>query len=647
MKRLCIYLTYDKQNIIDAYIGYMLKELRSCADYLAVVCNEEKICQGIENIENYADQVFYRENKGFDAGGMKDALCHLLGWRKILEYEELILVNDSIFGPFRPMEEIFAEMGSKPVDFWGLAKAEYGACKENFGKDVPEHIQSYFIVVRSKMLHSHAFREYWETMPYYEVFSDLFKEYEFRFTRYFADLGYTYDALADTKANDSENINHNFCQYAAISYELIKKRNFPFLKKQQMAFDTLGNQTQEHLRLAMEYIDRHTDYDVSLIWENIIRTLNMADLQRNLCLRYRISPREEYAKISGTVMIAVILAYQESEEYVLEYLGRLCPDYSVRIFSREENILQPYRELGYECEEIHSEEPEFFVKFSNHDFVCILHDEDISSRKRPSCTGKSGFYNQWENLLKDGSQVRGILRRFQEDPRLGFLTYPQPVFAKYFGELGNGWNGNFEKVAEITERLGLKCQLSEIRAPFRVTESFWIRGNILKGLRDLPVTSSQYLPYLWSYLAQDKGYYSGIVESEAYAAMNENNLEYYLQQIAVQIRRQYGVFGDFSSMKKMVFQGALQSFCRKHSRLLVYGTGYMARAYKDILPNVEGFIVSDGRNKEEELEGLPVRYLSEIVKWEDYGVVLCLDEKNQVQVIASLEKKGIKNYIGV
>lgn len=85
MKRLCIYLTYDKDLIVDAYIGYMLKGLRSCADYLAVVCNEEKICQGIENIENYADQIFYRENKGFDAGGMKDVLCHLLGWQKVLE----------------------------------------------------------------------------------------------------------------------------------------------------------------------------------------------------------------------------------------------------------------------------------------------------------------------------------------------------------------------------------------------------------------------------------------------------------------------------------------------------------------------------------------------------------------------------------
>ena len=39
MKRLCIYLTYDKQKVIDQYIGYILKELKTCTDYLAVVCN--------------------------------------------------------------------------------------------------------------------------------------------------------------------------------------------------------------------------------------------------------------------------------------------------------------------------------------------------------------------------------------------------------------------------------------------------------------------------------------------------------------------------------------------------------------------------------------------------------------------------------
>ena len=83
MKRLCIYLTYDKQKIIDKYIGYMLRELKTCVDYLVVVCNEEEILSGLNILKEFADEIFYRFNIGFDAGGFKDALCEYIGWDKV------------------------------------------------------------------------------------------------------------------------------------------------------------------------------------------------------------------------------------------------------------------------------------------------------------------------------------------------------------------------------------------------------------------------------------------------------------------------------------------------------------------------------------------------------------------------------------
>ena len=61
-------------------------------------------------------------------------------------------------------------------------------------------------------------------------------------------------------------------------------------------------------------------------------------------------------------------------------------------------------------------------------------------------------------------------------------------------------------------------------------------------------------------------------------------------------------------MKKKIFNGALSTFCGKHHRLLIYGTGYIARMYKDMLPGIEAFVVSDGRKKENELDGIPVKY---------------------------------------
>ena len=118
MKRICIYLTFDSQKIVDRYIGYMLKELKTCVDYLAVVCNEDNVVQGKNVLQQYANVIFYRENIGLDAGGFKDALTKFIGWKKILEYDELVLVNDSLFGPFSSMKNIFYIMEKVPVG-WG------------------------------------------------------------------------------------------------------------------------------------------------------------------------------------------------------------------------------------------------------------------------------------------------------------------------------------------------------------------------------------------------------------------------------------------------------------------------------------------------------------------------------------------------
>lgn len=261
----------------------MLKELRCCADYLVVVCNETTIVCGSDILEKYADDIFYRQNIGFDAGGFKDVLCMYLGWDKVLQFDELVLVNDSMFGPFKKMKHIFEEMDTKKVDFWGLIK--FGESLTQ-GEYIPEHIQMFFCVIRSAMLHDNEFRKYWDKLPYYKTFNAVVHGYEMEFTSFFVKLGYSYATLADTQTNDSNNISNNYMQYGTICYELIKKRNFPFLKKQQIAYNTLNMQTQENLRQAIDHIAKNTDYDVNLIWQNIIRTMNVSDLQRNLHLRY-------------------------------------------------------------------------------------------------------------------------------------------------------------------------------------------------------------------------------------------------------------------------------------------------------------------------------------------------------------------------
>lgn len=642
MKRICIYLTYDQQKVVDRYIGYMLKELKTCVDYLAVVCNETEVIRGKEILEEYADEIFYRENIGFDAGGFKDALFTYLGWEKILQYDELVLVNDSMFGPFRPMVDIFSEMEEKPVDFWGMAK--HGASLSENGIYKPELIQSYFWVIRSRMLHSFQFKKFWNNVLYYKTLQDTVDYYEKVFTPYFSRQGYTYAAVADTSINDSINIANNYIQYENISYELIKQRNFPVLKRKPIAYETLSKQTQENLRQAMDYIDRFTNYDICLIWENIIRTSNMTDLQKSLHLQYIISPQSR-KNVTAKVVILVFITRRKSVEYVLEYLRKISPKYSIKILAESEEYLKEYQSQGYDCYITYDDElSEVLIRFSDYEFVCVIHDTDMTSDQRQSCTGKSYFYNIWENLLKDEEHISGILEQFTKEPFLGFLAPPQPNFANFFGEYGKEWDGKYEKVCEIVKKQKLNCQISEFKPPFRVTNDFWIRGSIIKRLWKAEQEESLYLPYLWTYLSQDAGYYSGIVESTDYASINEVNMQYYLQIITSQIRKQCGNFNNYFELERVILSCALERFCRKYSEILIYGIGEMAMNYKSLLPNVYAYIVSDGQKKPEYFEGRPVKYLSEVRGLSDYGIILCLNKKNQMQVISLLEKYGMTNY---
>ena len=642
MNRLCIYLTYDRQKIADRYIGYMLKELKTCVNCLIVVCNQRELLRGANILEEYADEIFYRDNIGFDAGAFKDALCRYMGWDEILKYDELVLVNDSLFGPFKPMRDIFSEMEQKPFDFWGLSG--HGEGVNSFVGYVQEHIQSFFLVIRSRLLHSREFRDYWEDMPYFTSFRETIICHEVGFTRYFSGMGYTCGTLADTKANDSENYLNNYSQYSRISYEMIKKRNFPFFKKKPVTYNTLYCQTQQNLRQSIDYIDRETSYDIGLVWENLIRTCNIADLQRSLHLQYIISAGQE-GEIAGQIAVVIFVAYRESAEYVLEYVQRLNPKWPVSIIARTDECLEDYQGYGFLCRKAGEDEGiGLLQEFSGYDFVCVLHDTDMTSAVRASCTGKSYFFNIWENLLRDSRHVAGVAHCFAEEPYLGFLAPPQPNFGEYFQECGKGWDGKYGTVSRIVEETGLYCQVSEEKAPYRVTDNFWIRGGILGKLGDIKKEDALYLSYIWSYLAQDAGYYSGIVEDVEYASMNEVNLNDMLCSLASQVRQQCGGFIDYNGMQERMKACALKAFCGRYARIIIYGAGEEARKYRGIVPDIEAYVVSDGQTKPDEIEGIQVKFLSEMETADDCGIVLLLNRENQKQVIPLLEARGIRNY---
>lgn len=264
MKRLCIYVIYDRENIVDSYIIHMLKELRTCCTYLLVICNSESDWQG-EDIGFYADRVICRGNVGYDAGGYKDALCDYIGWSGIAEYDELILLNDSFYGPFYAMKKMFDIMCTVVADFWGLTRSKAGMTRD--GMQYEEHIQSYFLVFRKMVIVSSTFRAFWEQMEYPQDMGEAIRDFEIGINASLKQNGFRGAAISDLYKGcllwrEGEN------PYMKYPLELIRDYRIPILKYKALFF---GNGGYADVLQAFQFLEENQMYPIEYIKKHILR----------------------------------------------------------------------------------------------------------------------------------------------------------------------------------------------------------------------------------------------------------------------------------------------------------------------------------------------------------------------------------------
>lgn len=270
MNRLCIYVTYNKEFKIEAYVGYMLKALREHTTTLYVVCNYPHILDGKEYVEPYADEIFYRENRGYDAGAYKDMLCTIIGWDKIYQYDELVLLNDSFFGPFYNLIDCFDLMDDVNCDFWGMTQHPAGEFKA-LGYRFESHIQSYFLVFRSQVLKNSLFKEFWGNFTYPNTFTETIINFEIGINLCLKKNGFIPKALTDVWGMIfKENQNPTF--YHAL--ELIRDKGLPILKKKIFM---ICNRRFENAMNAVDFLQTNELYPIEWIWEWIDRQFYIED----------------------------------------------------------------------------------------------------------------------------------------------------------------------------------------------------------------------------------------------------------------------------------------------------------------------------------------------------------------------------------
>lgn len=177
LKRAIVFVHFDKDNIVDDYIYFYLAALQEHASYLLFVTTSTLSQEDQEKLSTFCSDIIIRENVGYDFMSYKTGLNAF----DYTQYDELLICNDSVYGPFYPLSEMFNTMQTKACDFWGVTE----------NNDISYHLQSYFLLFKKNLITHENFKKFWEGVSVLENKEEIIEKYEVGLTRFFQESGFT------------------------------------------------------------------------------------------------------------------------------------------------------------------------------------------------------------------------------------------------------------------------------------------------------------------------------------------------------------------------------------------------------------------------------------------------------------------------
>lgn len=212
-KRAAIFAHWDSDGIIEDYVVYFLTELSKEADIIFV--SDGTLLEDEKNkISEITIKIIDCLHGEYDFGSYKRGYKYFLNLDQ--QYEELILANDSCYGPFYPFKDLFSQMDRSDIDFWGIF--EHYLRSEEY-----QHLQSFFLVFKQTVFQSEFFNEFLLSVSKQDSKIDIIMKYEVGLTRLLKSRGFAYSSLIKFSKKN--------LTYTKEAFDLIIKKQMPFLKR--------------------------------------------------------------------------------------------------------------------------------------------------------------------------------------------------------------------------------------------------------------------------------------------------------------------------------------------------------------------------------------------------------------------------------
>lgn len=245
-KRITLFAGYDANGVIHDYVVYLIRALSRVSD-VYYFCDQEPNPSELAKLEGLVHYCGGARHGRYDFGSWS-MLIDQLGWDCISSYDEMIIANDSIYGPMFDIAHTFDAMERSDCDFWGITASN----------QISYHIQSYFIGFKRSILLSGHFRDFWSKVGYFEDHLNFVKKHEIKLSSLLIDAGFKPQTLP---------IPHSFHNPSCFPTELMSKFSAPFVKVKCFK-EPVVNLWEDFVHLENE-IKNRSDYPFQLIEHHV------------------------------------------------------------------------------------------------------------------------------------------------------------------------------------------------------------------------------------------------------------------------------------------------------------------------------------------------------------------------------------------
>ncbi|WP_024784120.1 rhamnan synthesis F family protein [Streptococcus mutans] len=484
MKRLLLYVHFNKYNRVSSHVYYQLIQMRPLFSRVVFITNSHLSQENQDKLrsQKLMDDFLQRENIGFDFAAWRDGMNHI-GFDNLDSYDIVTVMNDTCFGPLWDVKEHYLSYEKQDeIDFWGLTN-------NRATKQFKEHIQSYFITFKKAVIQSEAFHNFWENIQNHADIQRVIDDYETQVTTTLLDAGFQYDVVFDTTKEDASHMLH--ADFSYYNPTAILNHRVPFIKVKAI------DNNQHITPYLLNDIQKNSTYPIDLIVSHMSE-INYPDFSYLLGHKY-VKKRERVDLKNQKAAVHLHVFYVDLLEEFLTAFKQFHFSYDLFITTDSDD-------KKAEIEEIlsaNSQEAQIFVTgnigrdvlpmlklknyLSTYDFVGHFHTK--KSKEADFWAGQSWREELIDMLVKPADN---ILAQLQQNPKIGLVIADMPTFFRY-NKIVDAWNEHLiaPEMNTLWQKMGMTKKI-DFNAFHTFVMSYgtfvWFKYDALKPLFDLNLT---------------------------------------------------------------------------------------------------------------------------------------------------------------